>query len=117
MEGLDAMDIAATIVQKEVPKGAHVPTEDEVIAFGGIAPTRARSSVRLQQKENADDEVMGRAMKLAQQRRDPLVPGTKQKSNLSFTSKDSSEIIGLASRLGVSLGKDYQEALEEIRNI
>ncbi|KAM0843938.1 hypothetical protein ACQ4PT_057395 [Festuca glaucescens] len=92
VEGFDAMGIAATIVQKEVPKGAHAPTEDEVIAFSGIAPTEVRSSVRLQQKENADDEVMGRAMKLAQQRHDPLIPG-------------------------VSLGKDYQEALETVDNI
>jgi hypothetical protein len=107
----------ATGFQKVTPKGTHVPTEDEVIAFGGIAPTMDRSSVRLQRKDNADDEVMGKAMKIAQQRLDPLVTGTNQSSNLSFIAKDSSEIRGLASRLGVSLGKDFQEALDTVDNI
>jgi hypothetical protein len=55
-----------------------------------------------------------------------LVTGTHKSSNLSFIEKDSLEIIGLASRLGVSLGRDLNEALqtvdsikniEEIRNI
>jgi hypothetical protein len=107
-------------------KKVHVPTKEEVIAFGGIAPTMARSSVRLQCKDNGDDEVMDKAMKLAQQRMDPMVTGTNKSSNLSFIEKDSAEIIGLALRLGVSLGKDVHEAIqtvdslkkvEEIRNI
>jgi hypothetical protein len=61
-----ALDGVANNVQKKMPKRSHVPTEEEVIAFGGIAPTSARSSVRLQRKDNADDEVMAKAMKLAQ---------------------------------------------------
>ncbi|KAM0858932.1 hypothetical protein ACQ4PT_047527 [Festuca glaucescens] len=119
VEGLDAMDIAANMnaFEREVPNGAHVPTEEEVIAFGGIAHTGARSSARLQQQEDADDTVMEMAMKQAQQRHDILDSGTKQKSKLSFISKDSSEIIGLASRLGVSLGKNFQEVLETVDNI
>ncbi|KAM0838391.1 hypothetical protein ACQ4PT_061010 [Festuca glaucescens] len=119
VEGLDAMNIAANMngFERAVPNGAHVPTEEEVIAFGGIANTGARSSARLQQHEDADDTIMERAMKQAQQRHDILDSGTKQKSKLSFISKDNSEIIGLASRLGVSLGKDFQEALETVDNI
>jgi hypothetical protein len=93
------------------------PTEEEVIAFGGIAPTLARSSVRLQQKEDADGVIMGKAMKMAQKRLDPLMPGKHQSPNLSFIAKDSSDILGLASRLGVFLGKDEQEALDTVTNI
>jgi hypothetical protein len=49
------------------------PTDEEVIAFGGIAPTMARSSARLRRKDNADDDALDRAMKLAQHRDTPTV--------------------------------------------
>ncbi|KAM0870388.1 hypothetical protein ACQ4PT_040044 [Festuca glaucescens] len=124
---IDAIDIVKNIdqpldgvannVQKTMPKKSKVPTEEEVIAFGGIAPTIARSSVRLQRKDNADDDVMDKAMKLAQQRVAPIVTGTHESSNLSFIDKDSSEIIELASRLGVSLGKNVHEAVQTVDNI
>lgn len=66
------LDGADTVSQT---KDVHRPTEEEVIAFGGIAPTMARSSARLQGKENADAEVMDKAMKLAQQRMESMVTG------------------------------------------
>jgi hypothetical protein len=53
------------IFQRRGPKSASMPIEEEVIAFGGIAPTMARSSAHLQRKDNADDEVMDKARKLA----------------------------------------------------
>ncbi|KAM0877147.1 hypothetical protein ACQ4PT_035692 [Festuca glaucescens] len=68
-----ALDGAANVFQMRSPKSASMPTEEEVIAFGGIALTMARSSARLQRKDNADDVVMDKARKLAQQRMDPMV--------------------------------------------
>jgi hypothetical protein len=111
------LDGAANGFQRRRPKDVSMPTEEEVIAFGGIAPTMARSSVHLQCKDNADDEVMDKARKLAQQRMAPMVTGTNKSSNLSFILKDSAEIIGLASRLGVSLGKDVHEAMQTVDSI
>jgi hypothetical protein len=75
---VQALDGATDGSQRKMPKDVHMPTKDEVITFGGIAPTMARSSVRLQCKDNADDEVMDKAVKLAQQRMDPMVTGTKK---------------------------------------
>jgi hypothetical protein len=107
----------ANDVQNKMPKRLLVPTEEEVIAFGGIAPTSARASVRLQRKDNVDDEAMTKAMKLFQHQADPVMTGTHKSSNLSFIAKDNSEIIDLASRLGVSLGKNCHEATQTVDNI
>jgi hypothetical protein len=46
-----------------------------------------------------------------------MMTGTHKSSNLSFIDKDNSEIRGLASRLGVSLGKDVHEAMQTVDNI
>jgi hypothetical protein len=107
----------ANDVQNKMPKRLLVPTEEEVIAFGGIAPTSARASVRLQRKDNVDDEAMTKVMKLFQHQADPVMTGTHKSSNLSFIAKDNSEIIDLASRLGVSLGKNCHEATQTVDNI
>ncbi|KAM0905449.1 hypothetical protein ACQ4PT_017369 [Festuca glaucescens] len=42
-----ALDGAANVFQMRSPKSASMPTEEEVIAFGGIALTMAHSSARL----------------------------------------------------------------------
>jgi hypothetical protein len=55
-------------------------------------------------------------MNLLQQQSAPLT-GTHKSSQLSFINKDNSEIIDLASRLGVSLGKDFNEAKQTVDNI
>jgi hypothetical protein len=120
----DVIDIVETIEQPldgvanvvhEMSQKKSRPTEEEVIAFGGIAPTTARSSARLQRKDNADDDALAKAMKLAQNRAPPMVTGTH--TNLSFVDKDSSEIIELAAPLGVSLGKNIQDAVKTVDNM
>ncbi|KAM0850649.1 hypothetical protein ACQ4PT_052937 [Festuca glaucescens] len=82
------LDGAANGVQGKMIKDVHMPTEEEVIAFGGIARTTGRSSARLQCKDNADDDVMDKAMKLSQQRMDPLVPDNWKVFNADLDDND-----------------------------
>lgn len=102
---------------KQVLNGADGPSMEEVIAFGGIpraTQTEVRSSTRIRAQHNADETQLARAMQQAQSRDDATVSGTKPVSNLSFVNMQSSEILGKASRIGVRLGKDFDEAVETI---
>jgi hypothetical protein len=100
-------------------KGAAAPSLEEVIAFGGISnvsQTKVRSSARIRAQPDADDTILEKAMKL-QQRHDHGMSGIKSPSKLSFVSISNADIIDRASRLGVSLGKNLDEAVENIRKM
>ena len=79
------------------------PTEEEVIAFGGIA-NPARSSPRLRAKPDADLPQVERAIGLAQRRASLFESGTSSYSKLSFATLPNDVIAAHASRLGISLG-------------
>ena len=81
------------------------PSQEEVIAFGGVQPlSGVRSSARLQAKPDADAPMMERAMARAQQRDDLQTQGmsSKRTSVLSFS---ADEIVSRANNLGVPMGE------------
>jgi hypothetical protein len=93
------------------------PSMEEVIAFGGIPcvdSTGTRSSSRIRDQADADDTQMARAMKITQQRHDVYSAGISPPPKFSFTSLSHDEIVGRASRIGVSLGKTFDETVESI---
>jgi hypothetical protein len=102
--------------QEGILNGATTPTLEEVIAFGGISgasQTEVRSCARIRAQPDADNTIMEKATKL-QQHHDGGFSGIKSPSKLSFVSIPNAEIIDRSSRLGVSLGKNLDEAVENI---
>jgi hypothetical protein len=100
-----------------VTAGLHEPSLEEVIAFGGIScvdTTEVRSSSRIRDQSDADDTQMVRAMKITQQRHDVYSAGISVTPKFSFISLSHSDIVGRASRIGVSLGKTFDETVDSV---
>ena len=93
---------------------ASIPSEQEIMAFGGMQEVQVRSSDRLRMQANADSPQLDRAMDLAARKFCGTPQGTLCKSALSFCSLTSSDIQSTADRLGVSLGTNLQQQEQSI---
>ena len=81
------------------------PSREEMLAFGGLPDSEARSSARLRAQPNADIPLLERAVELACKRNLEIPKGTPNK-HLSILSFSDAEIKNRADRLGISLGKN-----------
>ncbi|XP_044947663.1 uncharacterized protein LOC123397007 [Hordeum vulgare subsp. vulgare] len=82
-------------------------TNDDVISFGGIPdPTSCdrRFSQRIQEKPDADDMLIGRAMRAAKLRDAETTSGLSIDQTASILNLSESEILNNASDIGVSMG-------------
>jgi hypothetical protein len=95
------------------------PTEEEVIAFGGIPKSslEARTSARLGGQLGVDMTQMEKAMRNAQMRDASSCAGMSVPPKFSIVNIPDNEIIHKAERLGISLGKSEGEIVKSIKGI
>lgn len=95
-------------------------TNDDVISFGGIpGPTSCdrRFSQRIQEKPDADDMLMGRAMRAAKLRDAETTSGLSIDQTASILNLSDSEILNNASDIGVSMGTSSKNIAKSINDI
>jgi hypothetical protein len=102
-----------------VAEKVTTPSLEDVIAFGGIPCVNnsgVRTSSRIREQNDADDTQLARAMKNTEQRF-ASASGKKSDPPLSFISIPTADIIDRASRLGVSLGNNVDDATIVVNNM
>jgi hypothetical protein len=110
---------SVSLSEIESERVSHLPSTEEVIAFGGIPkPSNGlRSSSRLGSQPNADMPQLERAMKNAQLRDESFNTGQFAIPIYSIVNIPDSEISKRADCLGISLGKSQDEICKSIKGI
>jgi hypothetical protein len=110
---------SVSLSEIENERVSHLPSTEEVIAFGGIPkPSNGlRSSSRLGSQPNADMPQLEKAMKNAQSRDECSNIGQSSNPSFSIVNIPESEIIKRAHRLGISLGNSTGEIHKSINGI